>query len=164
MLHICCCAKKTVSIIIGVFIFFFFFFFPLDFPCSDVTVRVSALTLYGAVVTTQAPLPEVQLLLQQPDDGSSSQDSALSWRQRNGEVQTSAASSKQSSYTQSPQSPRTPVEKGGSPPWLLKLCLSLVTQPREDHFDSEGGDTLEPLPVRLAALQVRKEANLKFGD
>ncbi|XP_011481858.2 HEAT repeat-containing protein 6 isoform X2 [Oryzias latipes] len=120
----------------------------------DVTVRVSALTLYGAVVTTQAPLPEVQLLLQQPDDGSSLQDSALSWRQRNGEVQTSAASSKQSSCTQSPQSPCTPVEKGGSPPWLLKLCLSLVTQPREDHFDSEGGDTLEPLPVRLAALQV----------
>uniref|UniRef100_A0A8C7Z8M2 HEAT repeat-containing protein 6 n=1 Tax=Oryzias sinensis TaxID=183150 RepID=A0A8C7Z8M2_9TELE len=94
----------------------------------DVTVRVSALTLYGAVVTTQAPLPEVQLLLQQPDDGSSPQDSALSWRQRNGE--------------------------GGSPPWLLKLCLSLVTQPREDHFDGEGGDALEPLPVRLAALQV----------
>uniref|UniRef100_A0A8C8DXS8 HEAT repeat-containing protein 6 n=1 Tax=Oryzias sinensis TaxID=183150 RepID=A0A8C8DXS8_9TELE len=123
----------------------------------DVTVRVSALTLYGAVVTTQAPLPEVQLLLQQPDDGSSPQDSALSWRQRNGEVQTSAASSKQSSCTQSPQSPRTPVEKGGSPPWLLKLCLSLVTQPREDHFDGEGGDALEPLPVRLAALQDKTQ-------
>ncbi|RVE63858.1 hypothetical protein OJAV_G00140570 [Oryzias javanicus] len=123
----------------------------------DVTVRVSVLTLYGAVVTTQAPLPEVQLLLQQPDDGGGSctpQDSALSWRQRNGGSQTSAASSKQSSCSHSPQPPHTPAEKGDSPPWLLELCLSLVTQPREDHLDSEGGDALEPLPVRLAALQV----------
>uniref|UniRef100_A0A4W6D988 HEAT repeat-containing protein 6 n=1 Tax=Lates calcarifer TaxID=8187 RepID=A0A4W6D988_LATCA len=112
----------------------------------DVNVRVSVLTLYGALVTTQAPFPEVQLLLRQPDSGSSSagsftpQDSALSWRQRDG--------------TSSPS--RTPES---SPPWLLQLCVSLVTQPREDQSDSEGAGTgggaaLEPSPIRLEALQV----------
>uniref|UniRef100_A0AAQ4Q5E5 HEAT repeat-containing protein 6 n=1 Tax=Gasterosteus aculeatus aculeatus TaxID=481459 RepID=A0AAQ4Q5E5_GASAC len=109
----------------------------------DVNVRVSVLTLYGALVTTQAPLPEVQLLLQQPEGSSSSssgsgsftqQDSALSWRRRDGM-----------------STPPT------APPWLLQLCLSLVTQPREDQSDSEGAGTgaaLEPSPVRLEALQV----------
>uniref|UniRef100_A0A4W2BR36 HEAT repeat-containing protein 6 n=1 Tax=Bos indicus x Bos taurus TaxID=30522 RepID=A0A4W2BR36_BOBOX len=33
---------------------------------KDVNVRVSSLTLLGAIVSTHAPLPEVQLLLQQP--------------------------------------------------------------------------------------------------
>uniref|UniRef100_A0A671WPG8 HEAT repeat-containing protein 6 n=1 Tax=Sparus aurata TaxID=8175 RepID=A0A671WPG8_SPAAU len=104
----------------------------------DVNVRVSVLTLYGALVTTQAPLPEVQLLLQQPEGSSSGgsftpKDSALSWRQRDG--------------------------VSSSPPWLLQLCVSLVTQPREDQSDSDGAGTggglaLEPSPVRLEALQV----------
>ncbi|XP_019725206.1 HEAT repeat-containing protein 6 isoform X2 [Hippocampus comes] len=117
----------------------------------DTNVRVSALTLYGALVTTQAPLPEVQLLLQQPEGSSASggggsftpQDSrALSWRQPGD--------------TPSPRAPRTPKEAEGGPPWLLTLCAALVTQPRDEHSDSEGvgGLALEPSPVRLEALQV----------
>ncbi|XP_037124766.1 HEAT repeat-containing protein 6 [Syngnathus acus] len=115
----------------------------------DANVRVSALTLYGALVTTQAPLPEVQLLLQQPEGSSASggsftpQDSrSLNWRQP--------------SETSSPRAPRTPKEAEGGPPWLLKLCAALVTQPREEQSDGEGvgGLALEPSPVRLEALQV----------
>ncbi|XP_008290728.1 HEAT repeat-containing protein 6 [Stegastes partitus] len=128
----------------------------------DVNVRVSVLTLYGALVTTQAPLPEVQLLLRQPEDssgGSSStpQDSALSWRQRDGMSSPPRTPSQRSSRTHSPRVPRTPAEGDGAPMWLLQLCVSLVTQPREDQSDSEGagGSTaLEPPPVRLEALQV----------
>ncbi|XP_054611967.1 HEAT repeat-containing protein 6 isoform X2 [Dunckerocampus dactyliophorus] len=112
----------------------------------DVNVRVSALTLYGALVTTQAPLPEVQLLLRQPEGSTGGgsltpQDGALSWRHRE---------------AQSPRAPRTPREVDGAPPWLLTLCASLVTQPRGDQSDSEGGavGALEPSPVRLEALQV----------
>ncbi|XP_028278203.1 HEAT repeat-containing protein 6 [Parambassis ranga] len=133
----------------------------------DVNVHVSVLTFYGALVTTQAPLPEVQLLLQQPDGGGSSsntglftpQDSALSWRQRDkvsSPSRTPLAHSQRSSCSHSPHVPHTPGEGDSSPPWLLQLCVSLVTQPREDQSDSEGvgGATLEPPPVRLEALQV----------
>uniref|UniRef100_A0A3Q2YTK1 HEAT repeat-containing protein 6 n=1 Tax=Hippocampus comes TaxID=109280 RepID=A0A3Q2YTK1_HIPCM len=120
----------------------------------DTNVRVSALTLYGALVTTQAPLPEVQLLLQQPEGSSASggggsftpQDSrALSWRQPGD--------------TPSPRAPRTPKEAEGGPPWLLTLCAALVTQPRDEHSDSEGvgGLALEPSPVRLEALQDKMQ-------
>ncbi|XP_070700331.1 HEAT repeat-containing protein 6 [Pempheris klunzingeri] len=131
----------------------------------DVNVRVSVLTLYGALVTTQAPLPEVQLLLQQPEgSGAGSftpQDSALSWRQRDGvssPSRTPVKPSQRGSSTHSPRPPRTPGEEDSAPPWLLQLCVSLVTQPREDQSDSEGAGTggvvLEPSPVRLEALQV----------
>lgn len=121
-------------------------------------VRVSVLTLYGALVTTQAPLPEVQLLLQQPKGSSSSnpgsftqQDPTLSWRQRDG-----VAPPRRTLHTPSPLGSHTPGEADGAPPWLLQLCVSLVTQPREDQSDSEGAGTgaLEPPPVRLEALQV----------
>ncbi|XP_023139949.2 HEAT repeat-containing protein 6 [Amphiprion ocellaris] len=126
----------------------------------DVNVRVSVMTFYGALVTTQAPLPEVQLLLRQPDDSGSSstpQDSGLSWRQRDGMSSPSRTPSQRSSCTQSPRVPRTPQEGDGGQMWLLQLCVSLVTQPREDQSDSEGaggGTALEPSPVRLEALQV----------
>ncbi|XP_071378049.1 HEAT repeat-containing protein 6 [Centroberyx affinis] len=137
----------------------------------DVNVRVSVLTLYGALVTTQAPLPEVQLLLRQPEGSSSAgsftpQDSALSWRQRGGVSSPScapAALSQRNSHTpantRSPGVPRTPGEEEAGPPWLLQLCVSLVTQPREDQSDGEGAGAggpvaLEPTPVRLEALQV----------
>ena len=103
-------------------------------------VRVSVLTLYGALLSAQAPLPEVQLLLRQPGGGSTSatgshtpQDTALSWRQRDGP----SSPSQRSAHT-SPPASRTPVEEaeGGrtGPPWLLQLCMSLVTQPREDQI------------------------------
>ncbi|XP_061595748.1 HEAT repeat-containing protein 6 [Cololabis saira] len=133
----------------------------------DVNVRVSILTLYGSLVTTQAPLPEVQLLLKQPDDAGSGgnsgsftpQDSSsLSWRHRNGAASPARKpASKQSSCSHSPHRPHTPVEEARAPPWLLQLCVSLVTQPREEHSDGEGaggGAALEPPPVRLEALQV----------
>ena len=144
---------------------------------------MSVLTLYGALVTTQAPLPEVQLLLRQPDSGSSSsvgsftpQDSALSWRQRDGASSpshTPVMHSQRSSHTQSPHFLHTPREEDSSPPWLLNLCVSLVTQPREDQSDSEGAGTgggavLEPSPVRLEALQVsgwdRKQQQKKSSN
>lgn len=126
----------------------------------DVNVRVSALTLYGALVTTQAPLSEVQLLLQQPETSSSGsftlQDSTLSWRQMDGVSSPCRTSAAHSSQTHSPLSSHTPREEDSSPPWLLQLCVSLVTQPRENHSDSEetGAAVLEPAPVRLEALQV----------
>uniref|UniRef100_A0A8C2XJV7 HEAT repeat-containing protein 6 n=1 Tax=Cyclopterus lumpus TaxID=8103 RepID=A0A8C2XJV7_CYCLU len=134
----------------------------------DVNVRVSVLTLYGALVTTQAPLPEIQLLLRQPEGNNSStgsftpQDSVLSWRQRDGESTppTPVKPSQRSSQTHSPHVLRTPEEVDSAPPWLLQLCVALVTQPREDQSDSEGAGTeggaaLEPSPVRLEALQYK---------
>lgn len=134
-------------------------------------MRVSVLTLYGALVTTQAPLPEVQLLLQQPEGSSSTgtftpQDSTLKWRQRDGvssPSRTLVTHSQRSSHTHSPHVPCTPGENDSTPPWLLQLCVSLVTQPREEQSDSEGAGTgggaaLEPAPVRLEALQVRQKA------
>uniref|UniRef100_A0A7N9B228 HEAT repeat-containing protein 6 n=1 Tax=Mastacembelus armatus TaxID=205130 RepID=A0A7N9B228_9TELE len=135
----------------------------------DVNVRVSVLTLYGALVTTQAPLPEVQLLLRQPEGSSSSsaglftpQEPTLSWRHRDGvssPARTPVTPSQRSLHAQSPHVPRTPGEEESARVWLLQLCVSLVTQPREDQSDSEGtgtggGAALEPSPVRLEALQV----------
>lgn len=115
-------------------------------------------------MTTQAPLPEVQLLLQQPESSGSASSSTpgeSDWRQRDNfssPAHKQVTSSQRSSCTQSPGVPRTPAE-GGSLPWLMRLCASLVTQPREDHSDNEGAAptgnaVLEPLPVRLEALQV----------
>uniref|UniRef100_A0A674NSF0 HEAT repeat-containing protein 6 n=1 Tax=Takifugu rubripes TaxID=31033 RepID=A0A674NSF0_TAKRU len=130
----------------------------------DVNVRVTVLTLYGALVTTQAPLPEVQLLLQQPEGSTwagSSTPGGSDWRQRDNlssPAHKPVTSSQRGSCTHSPGVPQTPAEDG-SLPWLMQLCASLITQPREDHSDSEGATQtgsliLEPLPVRLEALQV----------
>uniref|UniRef100_A0A8C2EEW4 HEAT repeat-containing protein 6 n=1 Tax=Cyprinus carpio TaxID=7962 RepID=A0A8C2EEW4_CYPCA len=121
----------------------------------DVNVRVSSLTLFGALVSTQAPLPEIQLLLQQPGSTSAlstpgistPQELSHNWRlpaRRDGEA----------------SSPGGGVEGGPEGPcWLLQLCVSLVTQPREEPYsDSDAGGSsgasLEPSPVRLEALQV----------
>ncbi|KAJ8386247.1 hypothetical protein AAFF_G00175670 [Aldrovandia affinis] len=93
----------------------------------DVNVRVSSLTLLGAVLSAQAPLPE----LEDPpgrDEGPPE------------------------GYAAGPP---------GEPCWLLQLCVSLVTQPREEPYsDSDKGTassssgSLEPSPVRLESLQV----------
>lgn len=115
-------------------------------------------------MTTQAPLPEVQLLLQQPEGSTctgSSTPGDSDWRQRDNlssPAQKHVTSSQQGSCTHSPGVPQTPAEDW-SLPWLMQLCASLITQPREDHSDSEGATqtgslVLEPLPVRLEALQV----------
>uniref|UniRef100_A0A8C1S9U6 HEAT repeat-containing protein 6 n=1 Tax=Cyprinus carpio TaxID=7962 RepID=A0A8C1S9U6_CYPCA len=116
----------------------------------DVNVRVSSLTLFGALVSTQAPLPEIQLLLQQPGSTSAlstPQELSHNWRlptRRDGEA----------------SSPGGGVEGDPEGPcWMLQLCVSLVTQPREEPYsDSDAGGSsgasLEPLPIRLEALQV----------
>ncbi|CAL1573479.1 unnamed protein product [Knipowitschia caucasica] len=124
----------------------------------DVDVRVSVLTLYGALVTTQAPLSEVQLLLRQPESSSilgsyMPQDTSLSWRQREGVPSPCRTPVK----LDSPLNSHTPKEDDGTTaPWLLQMCVSLITQPRESLSDSEDAGTyvFEPLPVRLQALQV----------
>ncbi|MGH0181857.1 UNVERIFIED_CONTAM: hypothetical protein FKN15_013068 [Acipenser sinensis] len=117
----------------------------------DVNVRVSSLTLLGALVSAQAPLSEVELLLRQP-----------------------SSSSRTNSGAGTPQEPREswrkPPTNLGTPPvdsppaepcWLLRLCISLVMLPREEppYSDSDGGtapsgSVYEPSPIRLEALQV----------
>ncbi|XP_045573444.1 HEAT repeat-containing protein 6 isoform X2 [Salmo salar] len=118
----------------------------------DVNVRVSVLTLYGALVSTQAPLSEIQLLLTH-----TSQETVQSWRQK--EEGFSSPHTPPSHKYHSPRGSRTPGEEEPGVPWLLQLCVSLVTQPRDDQSDSEGpggggAAALEPSPVRLEALQV----------
>ncbi|XP_060747166.1 HEAT repeat-containing protein 6 [Tachysurus vachellii] len=98
----------------------------------DVNVRVSSLTLLGAMLSSQAPLPEVQLLLKQPSSGSRDRDNNTCMDIKG-------------------------AEEG--PCWLLQLCVALVTQPREDSCSDSDTATatsgsLEPSPVRLEALQV----------
>uniref|UniRef100_A0A8K9VFS0 HEAT repeat-containing protein 6 n=1 Tax=Oncorhynchus mykiss TaxID=8022 RepID=A0A8K9VFS0_ONCMY len=121
---------------------------------QDVNVRVSVLTLYGALVSTQAPLSEIQLLLTH-----TSQEMGLSWRQREGFSSPHTPPSHKYHNSHTPRGSHTPGEEEPGVPWLLQLCVSLVTQPRDDQSDSEGpggggATALEPSPVRLEALQV----------
>ncbi|XP_015282207.1 PREDICTED: HEAT repeat-containing protein 6 [Gekko japonicus] len=118
---------------------------------KDVNVRVSSLTLLGAIVSAQAPLPEVQLLLHQPtssglaDSGSTTPRSpgVPEWQRKpSGEL------------------PRRTENVPAEPCWLIRLCISLIVLPREDSYsDSDAGgvsdaSVQEPSPVRLEALQV----------
>lgn len=118
-------------------------------------VRVSGLTLLGAIVSAQVPLPEVQLLLQQPivslqPNSGPNTITRLSdpdwWRKETfPELEMSGATN-----LQQPQA---------EPCWLVRLCISLVINPREDSYsdsDVSSATTLqyEPSPVRLEALQV----------
>ncbi|KAM6163938.1 HEAT repeat-containing protein 6 [Rhynchocyon petersi] len=123
---------------------------------KDVNVRVSSLTLLGAIVSTYAPLPEVQLLLQQPcSSGLSNSNSATphlsppDWWKK--------APSGPSLEETTSNSPRGSSE----PCWLVRLCISIVVLPKEDSCS--GGETgpaaggvcvYEPSPMRLEALQV----------
>lgn len=123
-------------------------------------VRVSSLTLLGAMVSTHAPLPEVQLLLQQPcSSGLSSSNSVTphlstpDWCKK--------APSGPFLEEASVSSP-----KGSSEPcWLIRLCISTVVLPKEDSCSgsdagSAGGSTYEPSPMRLEALQVGGSGSL----
>ncbi|KAG8451365.1 hypothetical protein GDO86_003536 [Hymenochirus boettgeri] len=116
---------------------------------KDVNVRVSSLTLLGAVVSAQTPLPEVQLLLKQPVY--------------------SLANSGSATPSDSEYCKKEPLLEGenefhseqshAEPCWLIQLCIKLAIHPREDPFsDSEVSSTttvmFEPSPVRLEALQV----------
>uniref|UniRef100_A0AAR2LQE4 HEAT repeat-containing protein 6 n=1 Tax=Pygocentrus nattereri TaxID=42514 RepID=A0AAR2LQE4_PYGNA len=124
----------------------------------DVNVRVSSLTLFGALVCTQAPLPEVHLLLQQPgpstgpgvSGGATPQEPSLNWRQP-GRRERDASLPLTGTGVED-----VPVASC----WLLQLCVALVTQAREEPYsdsDAAGSTSgaLEPSPVRLEALQVR---------
>uniref|UniRef100_A0A2I3SID5 HEAT repeat-containing protein 6 n=1 Tax=Pan troglodytes TaxID=9598 RepID=A0A2I3SID5_PANTR len=120
---------------------------------KDVNVRVSSLTLLGAIVSTHAPLPEVQLLLQQPcSSGLGNSNSATPhlsppdwWKKA------PAGPSLEETSVSSP--------KGSSEPcWLIRLCISIVVLPKEDSCSgsdagSAAGSTYEPSPMRLEALQ-----------
>lgn len=115
---------------------------------------MSSLTLLGAIVSTHAPLPEVQLLLQQPcSSGLSNSNSATPHL------------SPADWWKKAPSGlflEETPVSspKGSSEPcWLIRLCISTVVLPREDSCSgsdagSAAGSTYEPSPMRLEALQV----------
>uniref|UniRef100_A0A2I3H381 HEAT repeat-containing protein 6 n=1 Tax=Nomascus leucogenys TaxID=61853 RepID=A0A2I3H381_NOMLE len=120
---------------------------------KDVNVRVSSLTLLGAIVSTHAPLPEVQLLLQQPcSSGLSNSNSATphlsppDWWKK--------APTGPSLEETSVSSPRGSSE----PCWLIRLCISIVVLPKEDSCSgsdagSAAGGNYEPSPMRLEALQ-----------
>nr|XP_004664529.2 HEAT repeat-containing protein 6 [Jaculus jaculus] len=121
---------------------------------KDVNVRVSSLTLLGAVVSTHAPLPEVQLLLRQPcSSGLGNSDSATPHL------------STPDLWKKVPAGPSLEEASLGSPKgsfepcWLIRLCISTVVLPREDSCSgsdagSATGSTYEPSPMRLEALQV----------
>uniref|UniRef100_A0A4X2L823 HEAT repeat-containing protein 6 n=1 Tax=Vombatus ursinus TaxID=29139 RepID=A0A4X2L823_VOMUR len=122
---------------------------------KDVNVRVSSLTLLGAIVSAQAPLPEVQLLLQQPCSSglSSSSGSTMLWL-------SPSDWRRDASYAETlEESTDSLAGSSGEPCWLIRLCISTVVLPREDPCsDSDTsctiGNIYEPSPVRLEALQV----------
>ncbi|NWV40466.1 HEAT6 protein, partial [Grantiella picta] len=123
---------------------------------KDVNVRVSSLTLLGAIVSVQAPLPEVQLLLQQPSSsGLSSSGSTTPRRFNSSEQWRKALFSAGESPLDNPAGCAPP-----EPCWLLRLCVSIIVLPREDSCsDSDANfpslsSVYEPCPLRLESLQV----------
>ncbi|XP_044286249.1 HEAT repeat-containing protein 6 isoform X2 [Varanus komodoensis] len=121
---------------------------------KDVNVRVSSLTLLGAIVSAQAPLPEVRLLLQEPSSSGLSNSGLATPRCSNAPEwcrETLLASEESLSIVEN---------SSADPCWLLFFCISLAVLPREDCYsDSDAGCVLtanpfEPSPVRLEALQV----------
>ncbi|NWR78086.1 HEAT6 protein, partial [Centropus unirufus] len=122
---------------------------------KDVNVRVSSLTLLGAIVSVQAPLPEVQLLLQQPSSsGQNNSGSTTPHRSHSSEQWRKALPSEG-------EPPNNPSGCTSSEPcWLLRLCVSIIVMPREDSCsDSDANfssfsSIYEPCPLRLEALQV----------
>ncbi|NWY58448.1 HEAT6 protein, partial [Chionis minor] len=122
---------------------------------KDVNVRVSSLTLLGAIVSVQAPLPEVQLLLQQPSSsGLNNSGSATPHRFNSSEQWRKTLPSEG-------EPPDNPAGRTSSEPcWLLRLCVSIIVLPREDSCsDSDANfpslsSVYEPCPLRLESLQV----------
>ncbi|NXT26607.1 HEAT6 protein, partial [Syrrhaptes paradoxus] len=122
---------------------------------KDVNVRVSSLTLLGAIVSVQAPLPEVQLLLQQPSSSGLSASGSTTPHRFNSSEQWRKAPS---SEGDPPGNPAGCVSS--EPCWLLRLCISIIVLPREDSCsDSDAtfpsfSRVYEPCPLRLESLQV----------
>ncbi|XP_051891763.1 HEAT repeat-containing protein 6 isoform X2 [Pristis pectinata] len=122
----------------------------------DVNVRVCSLTLLGAILSVQAPLPEVQLLLQQPSSSGLSNSGsgtphrlsdAESWRKH----QQAGNREREKENLESPQLELC---------WLTQLCISIITLPKQEPYsDSDtgtgtGSNWYEASPVRVEALQV----------
>lgn len=115
---------------------------------------MSSLTLLGAIVSTHAPLPEVQLLLQQPcSSGLSNSNSAT------------PQLSPPDWWKKAPSGPFleeasvSPPKGSSEPCWLIRLCISTVVLPKEDcclGIDAAcvAGSSYVPSPMRLEALQV----------
>ncbi|NWS96857.1 HEAT6 protein, partial [Mionectes macconnelli] len=122
---------------------------------KDVNVRVSSLTLLGAIVSVQAPLPEVQLLLQQPSSSGLSSSGSTTPRRFNSSEQWRKAPPSEGEPLENPAGCASP-----EPCWLLQLCVSIIVLPREDSCsDSDANfpslsSVYEPCPLRLESLQV----------
>ncbi|XP_055513492.1 HEAT repeat-containing protein 6 isoform X1 [Leucoraja erinacea] len=122
----------------------------------DVNVRVCSLTLLGAILSVQAPLPEVQLLLQQPSSpGLSSSGSGTPHRLSDAESWRKP--SQGANREREKEVPESPVQELC---WLIQLCVSIITVPKyEPYSDSDTGtgtasNSYEASPVRVEALQV----------
>uniref|UniRef100_A0A8V5HFT8 Uncharacterized protein n=1 Tax=Melopsittacus undulatus TaxID=13146 RepID=A0A8V5HFT8_MELUD len=122
---------------------------------KDVNVRVSSLTLLGAIVSIQVPLPEVQLLLQQPSSSGLSHSGSTTPHRSNSSEQWRKTLPSEGEPPDNPAGCTSP-----EPCWLLRLCVSIIVLPREDSCsDSDANfpsfsSVYEPCPLRLEALQV----------
>uniref|UniRef100_A0A8B9Q6V5 HEAT repeat-containing protein 6 n=1 Tax=Apteryx owenii TaxID=8824 RepID=A0A8B9Q6V5_APTOW len=119
---------------------------------KDVNVRVSSLTLLGAIVSIQAPLPEVQLLLQQPSSSGLNNSGTGTPHRFNSSEQW------RKTLPLEGEPPDNPGNMPSEPCWLIRLCISIIVLPREDSCsDSDAnfpsGSVYEPSPVRLESLQ-----------
>ncbi|KAM9320166.1 HEAT repeat-containing protein 6 [Gastrophryne carolinensis] len=124
---------------------------------KDVNVRVSSLTLLGAIVSAQVPLPEVQLFLQQPFV--SLLPNGLSCPATITRLSDPDWWKKEQFLELEVTTETFPQQRSIEPCWLVHLCISIVINPREDSYsDSDVGSVttvqFEPSPVRLEALQV----------
>ncbi|NXG56915.1 HEAT6 protein, partial [Hemiprocne comata] len=127
---------------------------------KDVNVRVSSLTLLGAIISVQAPLPEVQLLLQQPSSsGLNNSGSTTPHRSNPCEQRRKALPAAGDPAAEEP--PDHPAGSAASEPcWLLRLCVSIIVLPREDSCSDSDvnfpsfSSVYEPCPLRLESLQV----------
>ncbi|KAJ1185508.1 hypothetical protein NDU88_002300 [Pleurodeles waltl] len=122
---------------------------------KDVNVRVSSLTLLGAMVSSQVPLPEAQLLLQQPNSSGLPVSGTATPRRLNDPEWWQKTPVLELQGEPSQTSDNLPTE----PCWLIRLCISIVVQPREDSqsdcdLSTTSGSVYEPSPVRLESLQV----------
>lgn len=112
-------------------------------------------------MSTHAPLPEVQLLLQQPCSSGLSSSRAATPHLSTPDCWKKAPAGPSLEEASSVSSPRASSE----PCWLIRLCISTVVLPREDSCSgsdagSAPGSTYEPSPMRLEALQVGSTAFL----
>ncbi|NXY85181.1 HEAT6 protein, partial [Alcedo cyanopectus] len=121
---------------------------------KDVNVRVSSLTLLGAIVSVQAPLPEVQLLLQQPSSSGLSTSGNVTPHRSNPEQW------RKGLLSEGEPPGNSAGDTSSEPCWLLQLCVSIIVLPKEDSCsDSDANfpslfSIYEPCPLRLESLQV----------